>query len=154
MSMIHAPEGATRQRKRLGRGTGSGTGKTSGKGHKGQNARSGGKVRPGFEGGQMPLYRRVARRGFSNYRFKKNYFPLNLDVLSAKFEGGSEVDLVALRDAGLIGKNVTLVKVLGRGEIAHAITVKGLAVSDGARKKIEAAGGTVVEAVATEEAEG
>lgn len=154
MNMIHAPEGATRQRKRLGRGSGTGTGKTSGKGHKGQNARSGGKVRPGFEGGQMPLYRRVARRGFSNYRFKKNYFPLNLDVLSAKFEGGAEVDLAALREAGLIGKNVSLVKVLGRGEIAGAITVKGLAVSDGARKKIEAAGGAVVEAVATEEVEG
>jgi large subunit ribosomal protein L15 len=154
MNMIHAPEGATRQRKRLGRGSGTGTGKTSGKGHKGQNARSGGKVRPGFEGGQMPLYRRVARRGFSNYRFKKNYFPLNLDVLAAKFDGGAVVDLDALRNVGLIGKNVSLVKVLGRGEIANAITVKGLAVSDGARKKIEAAGGSVVETVATEEAEG
>lgn len=153
MSMIHAPQGGTKQKKRLGRGTGTGTGKTSGKGHKGQNARSGGKVRPGFEGGQMPLYRRVARRGFSNYRFKKEFFPLNLDVLSAKYDDGTVIDIESLRSKGLIGKNVVLVKVLGRGEISKAVTIKGLSVSDGARKKIEAAGGTI-EAVTTEEAEG
>lgn len=153
MKMIHAPEGATRQRKRLGRGSATGTGKTSGKGHKGQNARSGGGVRPGFEGGQMPLYRRVARRGFSNFLFKKEYFPLNLDVLSAQFAANETVSLESLRAKRLIGKNVDLVKILGRGEIDKALTVSGLAVSAGARKKIEAAGGTIAETV-SEEAEG
>lgn len=151
--MIHAPAGATRQAKRLGRGIGSGTGKTSGKGHKGQNARSGGGVRPGFEGGQMPLFRRIAKRGFSNYRFKTTYFPLNLDVLSAQFAAGETVDIPALRAKRLIGKNVQDVKVLGRGEIEIAVTIRGLAVSAGARKKIEAAGGTV-EAVVAETTEG
>ncbi|MDA3951089.1 MAG: 50S ribosomal protein L15 [Spirochaeta sp.] len=151
--MIHAPAGATRQAKRLGRGIGSGTGKTSGKGHKGQNARSGGSVRPGFEGGQMPLFRRIAKRGFSNYRFKTTYVPLNLDVLSARFAAGETVDIPTLREKRLIGKNVQDVKVLGRGEIEIAVTIRGLAVSAGARKKIEAAGGTV-ETVVAEETEG
>ena len=143
MNSIRVPAGATRQRKRLGRGPGSGTGKTSGKGHKGQNARSGGGVRPGFEGGQMPLYRRIARRGFSNYRFKVEYVPVNLDVLSARYEAKAVVDIASLKEHGLIGRNVTHVKILGRGEIDKAITVRGLRVSDGARKKIEAAGGSV-----------
>ena len=143
MSTIHVPQGATKQRKRLGRGAGSGTGKTSGKGHKGQNARSGGGVRPGFEGGQMPLYRRIARRGFSNYRFKTVYRPLNLDRLSAVYTAGETVDLSSLREKGVIGKNIENVKILGRGEIDKALTVRGVPVSDGARKKIEAAGGTV-----------
>jgi len=151
--MIHAPEGATRQSKRLGRGGGSGTGKTSGKGHKGQNARSGGGVRPGFEGGQMPLFRRVAKRGFSNYAFKTTYFPLNLDVITGQFSKGDTVDISALRAKGLIGKNIQHVKVLGRGEIDFAVTIRGLAVSAGAKKKIEASGGTV-ETAAAEEAEG
>lgn len=153
MRTIHLPEGATRQRKRLGRGGGSGTGKTSGKGHKGQNARSGGGVRPGFEGGQMPLYRRIARRGFSNYLFKKEYYTINLDVLTGKFDAGATVDLQALRDKGLIGKNTVDVKVLGRGEIDKAVTIRGLSVSAGARAKIEAAGGTIEETV-TESTEG
>jgi len=153
MRTIHMPEGATKQRKRLGRGGGSGTGKTSGKGHKGQNARSGGGVRPGFEGGQMPLYRRIARRGFSNYPFKKEYFTINLDVLTGKFEAGATVDLQVLREKGLIGKNTVDVKVLGRGEIDKAVTIRGLSVSAGARTKIEAAGGTIEETV-TETTEG
>lgn len=153
MNTIHLPEGATRQRKRLGRGTGSGTGKTSGKGHKGQNARSGGGVRPGFEGGQMPLYRRIARRGFSNYRFKKNFFPLNLDQLMLAFEANETVDIQALRDKKVIGKNIEDVKVLGRGEIDKALTIRGLVISAGARSKIEAAGGKVVDD-ASEGAEG
>ena len=151
--MIHAPAGATTQAKRLGRGGGSGTGKTSGKGHNGQNARSGGGVRPGFEGGQMPLFRRIAKRGFSNYAFKTTYFPLNLDVLSGQFSAGDTVDISALRAKRLIGKNVQHVKVLGRGEIEIAVTVRGLAVSVGAQSKIEAAGGTV-ETVAAENTEG
>ena len=112
MSMIRMPAGATRQRKRLGRGSGSGNGKTAGKGHKGQNARSGGGVRPGFEGGQMPLYRRIARRGFSNYPFRVEYLPVNLDRLSAAFEAGSEVTLDALKANGLVSRNAENVKVL------------------------------------------
>jgi large subunit ribosomal protein L15 len=143
MSVIGVPAGATRQKKRIGRGSGSGTGKTSGKGHKGQNARSGGGVRPGFEGGQMPLYRRVARRGFSNYRFRVEYVPVNLDRIAAAFDAGSTVDLEALKARGLVGRNAESVKVLGRGEIDKAINVAGLKVSAGAKSKIEAAGGSV-----------
>ncbi len=154
MSMIRVPAGATRQKKRIGRGPGSGTGKTSGKGHKGQRARSGGGVRPGFEGGQMPLYRRIARRGFSNYRFKIEYLPVNLDRLSAAFDAGTEVDLDALKEKGLVSRNATYVKVLGRGEIDKALTIKGLKVSSGARSKIEAAGGSVVEPVVDADASG
>tara|TARA_B100000614_G_scaffold173848_1_gene155277 strand:+ start:362 stop:838 length:477 start_codon:yes stop_codon:yes gene_type:complete len=152
--MIRVPAGATRQKKRIGRGPGSGTGKTSGKGHKGQRARSGGGVRPGFEGGQMPLYRRIARRGFSNYRFKIEYLPVNLDRLSAAFDAGTEVDLDALKEKGLVSRNATYVKVLGRGEIDKALTIKGLKVSSGARSKIEAAGGSVVEPVVDADASG
>ena len=154
MSMIRVPAGATRQKKRIGRGPGSGTGKTSGKGHKGQRARSGGGVRPGFEGGQMPLYRRIARRGFSNYRFKIEYLPVNLDRLSAAFDAGTEVDLDALKEKGLVSRNATYVKDLGRGEIDKALTIKGLKVSSGARSKIEAAGGSVVEPVVDADASG
>lgn len=143
MNMIHVPAGATKKRKRLGRGTSSGVGKTSGKGHKGQNARSGGGVRPGFEGGQMPLYRRIARRGFSNYRFRTDYIPMNLDVLSIAFPNGGDVTLDALREVGLISKNARYVKVLGRGECTVALHVKNIAVSSGAKTKIEGAGGTV-----------
>ncbi|MEX2442104.1 MAG: 50S ribosomal protein L15 [Alkalispirochaeta sp.] len=143
MSILRVPAGAIRQKKRIGRGSGSGTGKTSGKGHKGQNARSGGGVRIGFEGGQMPLYRRIARRGFSNYPFKIEYVPVNLDRLSAAFETGVEVNLEALRSAGLVSRNATHVKILGRGEINKALTLTGLRVSAGAQSKIEAAGGSV-----------
>ncbi|MFA7567821.1 MAG: 50S ribosomal protein L15 [Alkalispirochaeta sp.] len=143
MNTIHLPDGATKKRKRLGRGIATGTGKTAGKGHKGQNARSGGGVRPGFEGGQMPLYRRVARRGFSNYMFKTTYFPLNLDQLSQSFEENETVDLQSLRTKKIIGKNVENVKVLGRGEIDKALKIQGLAVSATAQSKIEAAGGTI-----------
>lgn len=150
MSELHVPAGATRKRKRLGRGTGSGTGKTSGKGHKGQNARSGGGVRPGFEGGQMPLYRRIARRGFSNYPFKVEYIPVNLDRLSAAFAAKDVVDLAALVGKGLVSRNATWVKILGRGEIDKALTIRGLKVSSGARAKIEAAGGSVEDLVASE----
>jgi len=149
MSILRVPAGAIRQKKRIGRGGGSGTGKTSGKGHKGQNARSGGGVRPGFEGGQMPLYRRIARRGFSNYPFKVDYIPLNLDRLGAAFEAGATVDLDSLKAVGLVSRNATHVKVLGRGEIDKALTVTGLRVSAGAQAKIEAAGGAVT-APATE----
>lgn len=148
MSILRVPAGAIRQKKRIGRGSGSGTGKTSGKGHKGQNARSGGSVRPGFEGGQMPLYRRIARRGFSNYPFKIEYLPVNLDRLSSAFEAGATVDLAALKTAGLVSRNAVHVKVLGRGDIDKALTLTGLRVSAGAQSKIEAAGGSVTAPVA------
>lgn len=154
MSILRVPEGAVRNRKRLGRGLGTGVGKTSGKGHNGQNARSGGGVRPGFEGGQMPLYRRIARRGFSNYRFKVEYVPINLDVLCAAFEKNDVVDLDALKERRMVGRNVRHVKILARGECTIPFTVKGLALSAGAKTKIEAAGGTVVLGTAETELEG
>ncbi|SIP91805.1 LSU ribosomal protein L15P [Alkalispirochaeta americana] len=154
MNMIRVPAGAVRNRKRLGRGIGSGLGKTSGKGHNGQNARSGGGVRPGFEGGQMPLYRRIARRGFSNYRFKVEYHPINLDVLCQSFESGAVVSLEVLKERRMVGKNVKFVKILARGECSHPLTVQGLAISAGAKAKIEAAGGSVVEAVRDTGSEG
>src|SRR6056297_974974 len=112
MALLKRPAGATKQRKRLGRGPGSGNGTTAGKGTKGQNARSGGGVRPGFEGGQMPLYRRVARRGFSNYWFKKDYTPINLSTLEKRFAKGETVNLESLRARGLVSANEKLVKIL------------------------------------------
>ena len=134
-------EGSKTPAKRLGRGIGSGLGKTSGKGHKGQWARSGGGVRPGFEGGQMPLIRRVPKRGFNNY-FKKSYSIVNLSVLDA-FEAGAVVDINALVEKGLIKlvKDGVGLKVLGNGELKKAITVKANAFSASAKEAIEKAGG-------------
>ena len=124
---------------RKGRGAGSGNGKTAGKGHKGQNARSGGGVKPGFEGGQLPLYRRLPKRGFYN-RFGKTYAIVNLSALNA-FEDGTVVDEVVLREAGLVRSKVDGVKVLGNGEITKNLTVKAAVFSGTAKEKIEAAGG-------------
>lgn len=134
--------GSRKSAKRLGRGIGSGLGKTSGKGHKGQWARSGGGVRPGFEGGQMPLTRRLPKRGFNNY-FKKVYAIVNVDVLNA-FEAGSVVDFNVLTGAGLIKevKNPVGLKVLGTGELKVALTVKAAKFSATAKEAIEKAGGT------------
>jgi large subunit ribosomal protein L15 len=143
--MIRVPKGATHNKKRLGRGTSSGVGKTSGKGHKGQNARSGGGVRPGFEGGQMPLYRRVARRGFSNYPFKIERVPVSLARLEELFEDGDVVSLESLVERNVVRKSEVHVKILGDGELTKKVTVKGLKVSASARAKIESAGGTVEE---------
>lgn len=136
-----AEGGGTKARKRIGRGIGSGTGKTAGKGHKGQNARSGGGVRPGFEGGQMPLFRRVPKRGFTNIH-KKIYAEVNLERLNI-FEENSVVDLEALINAGLVKKNDAKdgLRILGNGEIEHAITVKANHFSKSAQEKIEAVGG-------------
>ncbi|MBQ2118890.1 MAG: 50S ribosomal protein L15 [Clostridia bacterium] len=122
---------------RKGRGPGSGNGKTAGKGHKGQNARSGGGVRPGFEGGQLPLYRKLPKRGFHN-RFSTEYAVINLAGLS-RFEDGAVVDLGILRDAGLVKSNEKKLKVLGNGEITKKITVKAAVFSASAKEKIEAA---------------
>ena len=131
--------GSVKDSFRKGRGPGSGNGKTAGKGHKGQNARSGGGVRPGFEGGQLPLYRKLPKRGFYN-RFATQYAVVNVSTL-AKFEDGAVVDLEILRDCGIVKTNETKLKVLGNGEIANKITVKAAVFSAGAKEKIEAAGG-------------
>ena len=131
--------GSSKEAWRKGRGHGSGNGKTAGKGHKGQNARSGGGVRPGFEGGQLPLYRKLPKRGFYN-RFATQYAVVNVSTL-AKFEDGAVVDLEILRDCGIVKTNETKLKVLGNGEIANKITVKAAVFSASAKEKIEAAGG-------------
>ncbi|HHV50190.1 MAG TPA: 50S ribosomal protein L15 [Clostridiales bacterium] len=131
--------GSVRERKRVGRGHGSGHGKTSGKGHKGQKARSGGGVRRGFEGGQMPLYRRIPKRGFTNI-YKTRYAIINISDLNA-FDNNAVVDAQALIDAGLINKLYDGVKVLGNGELNKSLTVKAAAFSETAKAKIEAAGG-------------
>ena len=133
-------EGSVQASYRKGRGPGSGNGKTAGKGHKGQNARSGGGVRPGFEGGQIPLYRKLPKRGFNN-KFATNYAIVNVAALNEKFENGAVVDLAALKAAGLIKKELDGVKVLGNGEISKALTVKAAVFSATAKEKIEAAGG-------------
>ena len=133
--------GSTKEHFRVGRGHGSGNGKTAGKGHKGQNARSGGGVRPGFEGGQMPLNRRLPKRGFNNFNFATRYAIVNLSDLQDKFEDGAVVDTDALIASGLVNKQYDGVKVLGNGEISKKLTVKAVAFSQSAKEKIEAAGG-------------
>ena len=132
-------EGSKFAAKRVGRGIGSGTGKTSGKGHKGQNARSGGGVRPGFEGGQMPLYRRLPKRGFKNI-FAKQYVTVNVEVLE-KFEDGATVSADTLKEAGVISKKLDGVKILGRGELTKKLTVQMSGFTASAKEKIEKAGG-------------
>ena len=133
--------GARKSRKRVGRGVGSGWGKTAGRGSKGQNSRSGGGVRPGYEGGQMPIHRRLPKRGFTNI-FKKTYAIINIRDL-AKMESGSVVDEAALVRAGLVKGRRDGVKLLGQGDIAIPLTVKIDLISQSARQKIESAGGTV-----------
>ena len=135
-------EKAFKERKRLGRGTSSGTGKTSGKGHKGQNARTGGGVRPGFEGGQTPLFRRLPKRGFSNAMFKTEYAVINLSDLN-KFEDGAIVTPELLKEMGLVKKQLSGIKVLGNGTIEKKVTVKANKFSKSAVEKIEAIGGKV-----------
>ncbi len=136
-------EGSRREAYRKGRGAGSGNGKTAGKGHKGQKARSGGGVRPGFEGGQMPLARRVPKRGFNNI-FATKYVGINVDALN-RFEDGSVVDEAAIVKAGLVKKTLDGIKILGRGELTRNLTVKVTAFSQTAREKIEQAGGKAEE---------
>ena len=128
-------------RKRVGRGPGSGTGKTSGKGHKGQNARSGGGVRPGFEGGQLPLFRRLSKRGFNNYNFRTVYATVNVGDLE-RFEEGTTVTKELLIEVGLVKKELDGIKVLGNGELTKKLTVKADKFSSTAKEKIENVGGT------------
>lgn len=139
---LHPAKGSTHKAKRLGQGIGSGTGKTSGKGHKGDKSRTGGGVKPGFEGGQMPLTRRTPKRGFNNYRFAKVFQPVNLNVLEKKFEAGAEIDTEALFNARIIRKKNIPVKILATGDLSKAFKIKAGAFSAEAIKKIEAAGGT------------
>jgi large subunit ribosomal protein L15 len=134
--------GAKKRRKRLGSGESSGTGKTSGKGHKGQKARSGGSIRLGFEGGQMPLIRRLPKRGFNNAAFKLRIAVVNLDDLN-EFADGATVDEAALRQTGLVRGTIDGVKILARGELKKKVTITGAKFSEAAKRKIEAAGGTI-----------
>ncbi len=131
--------GSKTEGKRKGRGPGSGNGKTAGRGHKGQNARSGGGVRPGFEGGQMPLYRRLPKRGFTNI-FAKDYVAINVSALE-KFENGAVVNAEALKAAGVISKINDGVVIMGRGEVTKSLTVQAVRFTASAKEKIEKAGG-------------
>lgn len=137
---LYPAAGATKEVKRIGRGHGSGHGKTAGKGHKGQWARSGGGVRPGFEGGQTSLARRMPKRGFNNI-FATEYTVVNVADLEARFENGAVIDTDALIDAGLVTKVLDGVKVLGNGEVTKSFTVKAVKFSESAKAKIESAGG-------------
>ena len=139
LSNLSPAEGSSRDVKRIGRGHGSGNGKTAGKGHKGQKARAGRGMRPGFEGGQMTLQRRIPKRGFNNI-FAKQYAEVNVDRLNV-FEDGTTVDSVALIEKGIIKKELDGVRILGNGELTKNLTVKAAAFTAGAAKKIEAAGG-------------
>ena len=134
-------EGSKKNIKRLGRGSSSGTGKTSGRGQKGQNARSGGGVRPGFEGGQLPLYRRLPKRGFNNAQFRTEFATINLSDLNKHFNDGDVVSPELLKEKGIIKKQLCGIKVLGNGELEKKLTIKAHRFSSSAVTKIESAGG-------------
>ena len=134
--------GATHRKKILGRGRGSGLGKTSGKGHKGQNARSGGGVRAVFEGGQTPLYRRIPKRGFNNYEFRTEYAVINVSDLN-RFENGTVVTPALLKEVGLVNKELSGIKVLGNGKLEKKLTVQASKFSKTAKEKLEASGSKI-----------
>ena len=140
LSNLRPPKGAKHPRKRVGRGPGSGHGKTASRGHKGAKSRSGFRFKRGFEGGQTPLHRRVPKRGFNNV-FRTEYIVVNLDTLAEFFEAGASVTPDSLRESGLVSQAIGMVKVLGRGEIAKQLTIKAHKFSGSAAKKIAAAGG-------------
>ena len=140
LNSLKNEKGAKKSRMRVGRGPGSGKGKTSGRGHKGQMSRSGARHKPGFEGGQMPLFRRLPKRGFKNYT-RVEYIPVNLKQLD-RFDEGAEVNPGSLKAAGLVKGTIKRIKILGHGELAKKLTVCAHAFSAAAREKIEAAGGT------------
>ncbi|MBQ1711215.1 MAG: 50S ribosomal protein L15 [Treponema sp.] len=151
--ILSAPQGANKKPKRVGRGSSSGLGTTAGKGNKGQQSRSGGKTYVGFEGGQMPLYRRIAHKGFSNYPFKKEYVCINVEQLDAKYNDGETVNKESLVAKGFISsKKTALVKVLGNGDVKKKLTVEVDKVSESAKAKIEKAGGSVKATEAAAEA--
>ncbi|MFK7909981.1 MAG: 50S ribosomal protein L15 [Akkermansiaceae bacterium] len=137
--------GAKHRIKRLGRGESSGTGKTAGRGHKGQKARSGGGVRPGFEGGQMPLHRRLPKRGFNNTRFQDKIAVVNVASLEERFEDGATVNLESLKAARLVKGTYDVIKILGNGNLEKKLTVEGCKVSASAKEKIEKAGGSIAD---------
>ena len=139
LNQLTATPGATKERKRIGRGYGAGTGKTAGKGHKGQKARAGHGQQPGFEGGQMPMQRRLPKRGFNNI-FAKEIIAINVGSLN-KFEDGASVDAAALMEAGILKKDCDGIKILSNGTLTKKLTVKANAFSAAAKEKIEAAGG-------------
>ncbi|MFQ3619845.1 MAG: 50S ribosomal protein L15 [Spirochaetales bacterium] len=145
--VLKAPKGANKKKKIVGRGSGTRLQKTAGKGNKGQNARAGGGVRPGFEGGQMPLYRRIARRGFSNYPFKKEAVPVNLETIEKNFQDGEAVTLDSLKEKGIIKNRTFSVKVLGKGELTKKLSFEGLPLSASAKEKILKCGGSIKEPV-------
>ena len=145
--------GSKHRRKRLGKGESSGLGKTCGKGHKGQKSRSGASIRPGFEGGQMPIYRRLPRRGFNNAQFKTNYAIVNLSDLEEKFEAGDDVNEATLREKGLVKGVCDGVKILGNGDLSKKLNVEVDKISAGAKEKLEKAGGSIKEKVEAKKAE-
>jgi large subunit ribosomal protein L15 len=148
---LHAPAGANKRKRIIGRGQGSGRGTTAGKGNKGQKARSGGKTYVGFEGGQMPLYRRLAHRGFSNYPFKQEWQIVNLGEIEKRYEAGEVVDFATLQKKGLV-KGAAPIKILANGNLAKKLSFKVDAVSASAKEKIEKAGGDVTVIPAPEKA--
>lgn len=143
MEQIRAPKGSNRKKRPVGRGVGSGKGGTSGRGHDGQNSRSGGGVRLGFEGGQMPLFRRIAARGFSNHPFKKEFTVINLSLIEKRYKDGETVNLESLIQKGLVKNREINVKILGEGELSKKLNFSIQKISASAVKKIESAGGTI-----------
>jgi len=141
LSNLHPQPGSRRKTKRLGQGVGSGSGKTSGRGHKGQKSRSGGNIKPGFEGGQMPLSRRTPKRGFNNRRFATNFQCVNLGSIASKFSEGDTVGIKELYESRLVRNSGKPVKVLAKGELGSAVVIRANAFSKSAISKIEAAGG-------------
>ncbi|MFM2178259.1 MAG: ribosomal protein [Verrucomicrobiota bacterium] len=135
--------GAKKRRKRIGCGESSGHGKTSCKGHKGQKARAGKGIRPGFEGGQMPLHRRLPKKGFSNVQFRDVYEVVNVGSLNDAFEDGAVINEASLRESGLVNRNCDAIKILGTGDLSRKLTIEIKSVSASAREKIEKAGGSV-----------
>lgn len=148
---LHRPVGANKKPKRVGRGESSGHGKTAGRGGKGQTARTGkGKPGAGFEGGQMPMYRRMPKRGFTN-KFRRRAAEVNVGLLEAHFAAGAEVNLEAVQQAGLASGRAVVLRILGEGSLSHALQVTAEHVTAGAREKIQAAGGKVVALSGAEE---
>ena len=143
LNTLSPAPGSTHAKRRVGRGIGSGLGKTSGKGHKGQMARAGRGIRPGFEGGQMPMHLRLPKKGFNNAQFKEVFEVVNVGELNEAFQDGAVVNEAALREIWLVSRSCDSIKVLGNGELSRKLTIEGAKVSAAAREKIEKAGGSI-----------